>query len=114
MFRIMESPYANLIADLPEFIPCANLPHHFRYIGPLIWEPNVPEPDWLEDVDPARPSIYVTMGSTGEAAAMRRALAALVEAGYQVLTTTAGQITDWPRGVFAAKYAPGSALARRS
>lgn len=38
----------------------------------------------------------------------------LSEAGYQALTTTAGQIDDLPPGVFAAKYATGSILARRS
>jgi UDP:flavonoid glycosyltransferase YjiC (YdhE family) len=114
MLRIMESPHTNLIADLPEFIPCANLPPSFRYIGPLIWEPKVPEPEWLDAVDPARPCVYVTMGSTGEGDLFRRALTALAGAGYQVLTTTGGQIDELPPGVFAAKYAPGSALARRS
>ena len=114
MFRIMESPHANLIADLPEFIPCENLPSHFRYIGPLIWEPNIPEPEWLDRLDPQRPCVYVTMGSTGEGGAFRRVLAALAEADYQVLTTTGGQIEDLPAGVFAAKFAPGSSLARRS
>lgn len=114
MFDIMESPHANLIADLPEFIPCANLPPHFRYIGPLIWEPNVPEPEWLDRLDPKRRCVYVTMGSTGEGGVFRRVLAALVEADYQVLTTTAGQLGDLPEGVFAAQFAPGSSLVRRS
>jgi len=114
ILRVMESPHANLIADLPEFVPCANLPPHFRYIGPLIWEPNVPGPEWLDRIDLARPCVYVTMGSTGEGGLFRRALAGLAEAGYQVLTTTGGQVEDLPAGVFAAKYAPGSALARRS
>ena len=114
IFRIMESPHANLIADLPEFVPCANLPANYRYVGPLIWEPNVPEPEWLGRLDTARPCVYVTMGSTGEGAAFRRIIAALVAAGYQVLTTTGGQIEGLPAGVFAAKFAPGSALARRS
>ncbi|MGH7140614.1 MAG: nucleotide disphospho-sugar-binding domain-containing protein [Pirellulales bacterium] len=114
ILQVMESPHGNLIADLPEFIPCANLPQHFRYIGPLIWEPNVPEPEWLDRLDAERPCVYATMGSTGEGGMFRRALDALAEAGYQVLTTTAGQVEDLPRGVFAAKYAPGSALARRS
>ena len=67
-----------------------------------------------QSVVPSRPCVYVTMGSTGEGGLFRRALAALAEAGYQVLTTTGGQVEDLPPGVFAAKYAPGSALARRS
>jgi UDP:flavonoid glycosyltransferase YjiC (YdhE family) len=114
MFRIMESPHGNLIADLPEFIPCDNLPSHFRYIGPLIWEPNVPEPEWLDRLDPSRPSVYITMGSTGEGGMFREAVSASVQAGYQVLTTTAGQVDELPPEVFAVKYAPGSVLARRS
>lgn len=114
IFAVMESPYANLIADLPEFVPCAGAPPHVRYIGPLVWEPNVPEPEWLQRLDPSRPCVYVTMGSTGEAGAFERVLAALVATGYQVLCTTAGQIEEVPRGVFSARFAPGSALARRS
>ncbi len=114
MFRIMESPHGNLIADLPEFIPCDNLPSHFRYIGPLIWEPNVPEPEWLDRLDPSRPSVYLTMGSTGEGGMFRQAVSASVQAGYQVLTTTAGQVDELPPEVFAVQYAPGSVLARRS
>jgi UDP:flavonoid glycosyltransferase YjiC (YdhE family) len=80
----------------------------------LIWEPNVPDPEWLSDLDTAQRSVYVTMGSTGESGMFERTLVALAQAGYQVLTTTAGQVKDLPNGVFAAKYAPGSALAQRS
>lgn len=114
IFAIMESPYANLIADLPELIPCAGAPPHMRYIGPLVWEPSVPEPEWLELLDRSRPSVYVTMGSTGEAGAFRRTLTALIDAGFQVLCTTGGLLDQVPQGVFAARYARGSALARRS
>jgi UDP:flavonoid glycosyltransferase YjiC (YdhE family) len=113
IFAIMESPFANLIADLPELIPCAGAPPHVRYIGPLIWEPSAPEPEWLARLDPSRPCVYVTMGSTGEAGAFKSMLTALVEAGYQVLCTTGGQLGEIPKGVFATSYAPGSALARR-
>jgi UDP:flavonoid glycosyltransferase YjiC (YdhE family) len=114
IFQVMESPYRNFIADLPEFIPCANLPPHFQYIGPLIWEPRLPDPPWLGDIRPNVPTVYVTMGSTGGAHDFHRVLVILRDAGYQVLATTGGQVAEIPSGVFAVEYAPGSALLRHS
>lgn len=108
------SPHGNLIADLPEYAPCHNLPDHFRYVGPLIWEPKLPEPDWLSELQPDQPTVYVTLGSTGDERNAVRLLALLRDHGYQVLTTTGGRFKGVPEGIFATDYAPGSALLRHS
>ena len=110
----IASERRSLIADLPEFAPCANLPPHFDYVGPLVWEPKMAPPDWLDKLDPAKPTVYVTMGSTGCAGDFRQALETLSGGGYQVLTTTGRHATSLPKGVFAAEFAPGSALLKRS
>jgi UDP:flavonoid glycosyltransferase YjiC (YdhE family) len=100
----------NLIADLPAYAPCTNLPENFRYVGPLIWEPSINPPSWLDEIDVNCKTVYVTLGSTGDATKLRRTLDCLLSAGYQVLVTTGGIATDIPKGVFSSPYAPGSAL----
>ncbi len=113
IFDVMASPYRNLIADLPGYAPCADLPDHFDYVGPLLWEPNAPDPAWLDQVAPDRPTVYVTMGSTGDPNALRRILTSLRDNGWQVLTTT-GTHGAAPDGVFATDLARGSTLLQRS
>ncbi|MBK7082388.1 MAG: hypothetical protein IPH55_17235 [Betaproteobacteria bacterium] len=66
IFDVIASPHRNLIADLPGFIPCARLPPHCEYVGPLVWEPDVPDHEWLEQLRPDIPTAYVTMGGTGD------------------------------------------------
>ena len=113
VFDVIASPYRNLIADLPRFIPCENLPSHFEYIGPLVWEPDLPAPAWLEHLQPDTPTAYVSMGSTGDSADLRRILVALRDAGWQVLTTTGG-LAEAPAGVFSTPFARGSILLKHS
>lgn len=110
---VIASPCRNLIADLPRFIPCSNLPPHFEYIGPLIWEPNLPDPDWLDQLCPDVLTAYVSMGSTGDQDDLRRILICLRDEGWQVMTTT-GPHGQAPPGIFAAAFARGSSLLRRS
>ncbi len=111
---VISSPHRTLIADLPEYAPCTGLPRHFEYIGPLLWEPKCAEPEWIGDLDPDKPTVYVTLGSTGHEGEYTRMLVTLRDAGYQVLTTHGGRSGDCPAGVYAARYAPGSAMLRRS
>jgi UDP:flavonoid glycosyltransferase YjiC (YdhE family) len=113
VFDVIASPHRNLIADLPRFIPCAELPPNFEYIGPLLWEPNVPDPPWLDQLDPDAPTAYVSMGSTGDARDLTRILVSLRDAGWQVTATT-GNYSDSVSGVFTCKYARGSTLLSRS
>ncbi len=113
IFDVIASPYRNLIADLPRFIPCVNLPSHFEYIGPLIWEPDLPDPDWLDRLHSDIPTVYVSMGSTGDSNDLRRILISMRDAGWQVMTTT-GQFGQAPSGIFSVPFARGSSLLRRS
>lgn len=113
VFDVIASPHRNLIADLPRFIPCARLPAHFDYVGPLLWEPDVPDPPWLDQLDSDAPTAYVSMGSTGDARDLSRILVSLRNAGWQVMATT-GNLDDAGDGIFTCKYARGSTLLNRS
>jgi UDP:flavonoid glycosyltransferase YjiC (YdhE family) len=114
LFDVMASPHLTLLADAPQFAPCTGLPDHFRYVGPFLWEPDVPPPDWLDQVDEYRPTVYVPMGSTGTTDAFVLLLRELASAGLQVLATTCGQVpkSDVPEGCFVTELAPASALLR--
>lgn len=113
IFDVIASPYRNLIADLPQFIPCTNLPFNFEYIGPLLWEPKVSDPEWLDKLDPHMPTAYISMGSTGNLKNLHRLIKIMSQKGWQILTTTAG-LTSISSQVFAADFARGSELLKRS
>jgi UDP:flavonoid glycosyltransferase YjiC (YdhE family) len=114
LFDVMCSRDLTLLADLPEFAPCANLPDHVCYAGPFLWEPAIEPPAWLDRVDPNQPTAYVTMGSTGTRELFAELLRRLTEAGIQVMATTCNQIdaADIPEGCFTAPMAPASRLLR--
>jgi UDP:flavonoid glycosyltransferase YjiC (YdhE family) len=95
----------NLLLDIPEYGPTRNLPPNYHYVGPVIWEPDISVPPWLERLDPHRPTVYFTMGSE-----------AFGGSEYQCLVTTAGlaQFRHVPDNFFITDYAPGSKLLERS
>jgi MGT family glycosyltransferase len=108
----MFSGDLNLLVDIPEYGPTADLPANYRYVGPVIWEPEVAVPSWLERIDPGRPTLYFTMGSTGHARYLEEALRIFGGTDYQCLMTTAGLIAPSavPENFFVCEFAPGSAL----
>jgi MGT family glycosyltransferase len=106
-----------LLADIPEFAP--TLPamgDDFRYVGPILWEPDLPDPPWLHRLDPRRPTLYFTMGSTGDTEFFAEAIRVFGNTEYQILITTGGLIDlpTPPRNVFVEQYASGQALMGRS
>ena len=102
--------------DLPELFPTAPLPITHRFIGPALWEPAVPLPEWWNDVPPDRPSIYVNLGSSGDAALLPRIVGALAGLPVSLMVASAGVPPGWscPEGVFAARYLPGIRAAKRA
>ena len=106
-----------LLADIPEFMPLKpGTPDNYRFVGPVLWEADMPEPDWLARLDPDRPTIYFTMGSTGDTRFFQEAISVFGNTEYQILITTGG-IADLgavPKNVFVEKYAPGKALLDKS
>jgi MGT family glycosyltransferase len=103
-----------LLADVPEFMPTRPLPASFRYVGPIVWDADLPVPPWVARLDPDRPTLYFTMGSTGDAQFFDEAIRVFGDTEYQILITTGGLATlgRVPRNVFVEEYAPGKALMR--
>ncbi len=54
-----------LFPDVPALVPTRDSPAHHRYLGYVPWAPPVPLPDWWGRLHPERPTVYVTLGSSG-------------------------------------------------
>jgi UDP:flavonoid glycosyltransferase YjiC (YdhE family) len=104
-----------LFPDVPAIVPTRTLPAHQRYLGYIPWSPPVALPEWWDRLDPARPTVYVTLGSSGFVDRLPVVVDAAAAAGYQVLVSTAGR-TELPRSrhVYVADYLPGAVAARRA
>jgi MGT family glycosyltransferase len=107
----------NLMCDVPEYAPTADLPENFIYVGPITWEGDREALAWLSQVDPNRPTVYVTIGSSGHRDIFQVAVGAFSGSAFQVLMTTGrpGEpLPPLPDNFFVAAFAPGSLLLARS
>lgn len=106
----------NLIVDIPEYGTTENLPEHFHYIGPIVWEPRIESPKWLETLDSCKPTIYFTMGSTGYARFFEQAIEIFGNTEYQCIMTTAGMVElfNIPDNFYVTDYAPGNDIMKKS
>ena len=106
----------NLIVDIPEYGPTEELPKNFHYIGPIIWEPEIKSPDWLEELDYGKPTLYFTMGSTGHTRFFEQAIEIFGDTDYQCIMTTAGMadLYNIPGNFYVVDYAPGSKIMEMS
>jgi UDP:flavonoid glycosyltransferase YjiC (YdhE family) len=105
-----------LYADIPDLFPEARLPPHHRFIGPIIWSPPVPRPDWWDQVPGEKPIVYLTLGSSGQAELLPAILRSLGHLDITVIAATAGSTLAGaaPPNTYVAGYLPGSEAAARS
>jgi len=103
-------------ADVPEVFPLRDAPQTHRFIGPVVWSPPVPLPQWWDALTAQERVVYVTLGSSGDPAQLPRVLAALARLSVQVVVATAGRVVEGtlPAGVRVADYLPGDLVARRA
>ncbi len=105
-----------LYADIPGLVPTPNLPNNHHYIGPVLWSPSVPAPEWWETLPADKPIIYVTLGSSGRSDLLPAILRALSTLPVTVMAATAGRISlaKVPDNAFLTDYLPGVAAVTRS
>jgi MGT family glycosyltransferase len=108
-----------LLCDVPEYAPMHTVRNHYHYVGPLIWGRDLSKPTWLGELDPDKPTIYYTMGSTGPPQAFRTAIDIFGGSEFQVLMTLGSLVKKEdlgtiPPGFFVSTYASGDTLATRS
>ena len=102
--------------DLPELVPTYDRPPRHRYIGPVVWSPAVPMPEWWDALPSNRPIIYATPGSSGEGEVLPLVLEAMADLPVTVIAATAGRIglERIPANARVADYLPGTAAAARA
>ena len=114
--RIYTDADLALFSDVPQIygLPDGDLPGSV-FLGPIGWSPDVPLPEWWGSLDPRRPLIYVTLGSSGDGKLLPNIVRQLGALDAQLVVATAGATlpADQP-GVFAADYLPGELLASRA
>lgn len=105
-----------LFPDVPELVPTRDGPGHHHFLGPVLWSPDVALPPWWDQLDPGRPTVYVTLGSSGKADRLPLVLQAIGALGLQGIVSTAGRArpSSLPPHTFVADYVPGHLAARRS
>ncbi len=101
--------------DSPALVPLAALPAGHRYIGPVSWSPSVALPDWWQALEAARRLAYVSLGSSGDVGMFDTIVDGLLDAGFQVVSSSGGRHQPAPRaGLYTAPYLPGERIAQRA
>jgi len=104
-----------LYADPPELIATRNLPATHHFLGPVLWTaPGELPAEW--GANPARPPVYVTLGSSGADATLPAVLAGLEKLDVDVLLATAGRAAPQklPGNVRVAPFVDGAAACSRA
>jgi len=104
----------NLLLDTEVWSPTKPLPRHFRRVGPIFWEPDLPLPEWVQRLDHARPVIYVCFGSTAHKDLFRAVFTEFAATSYQVIVATGGQVGPrefhLPPHFYVEKFLPGGKI----
>ncbi len=105
-----------LYADLPGLFPDIVESPGRRFLGPVTWEPPVEAPAWWGELQADAPIAYLTLGSSGDPRNVEPIARWLLDAGFTVMTATAGRIRleGDERRLFVADYLPGLAACRRA
>ena len=105
-----------LLADSERLFPTVDLPASHRYLGPIVWSPPVAQPDWWASLPTDKPVIYLTLGSSGQAAVTRLVMDALADVPVTVVASMAGVSLAGaaPANAYVADYLPGTAAAARA
>jgi len=103
-------------ADVPTLAPTVPLPPNHHYLGTIPWSPPVALPAWWDTINPGKPCIYISLGSSGKAQLLPGITNALADIDANLLVATAGHIdpNTLPGNVFAAEYLPGAECTAKS
>lgn len=79
-----------LYPDFPSVVPVEWLPVSHRYLGPVVWSPDLPFPEILNRPAPGKKTVYVNLGTSGNEALLPALLSALARRPTRVILATAG------------------------
>jgi len=98
-----------LYLDLPALAPTSNIPDNHFYIGPVLWSPDIPLPEWWNGISRNKPILYVTLGSSGDIKFMNVLIDTLGKMPVTAIVASAGRFEPLhlPDNIFAETYLPG-------
>jgi UDP:flavonoid glycosyltransferase YjiC (YdhE family) len=106
-----------LIPDVEQLFPLEAGTQPRSYLGPLSWSTGGPLPPWWDEPTPSSlPTVFVSLGSSGDVKDLRLILRALSSLPVRVLASTAGAGLGMapPENARVANYLPGDLAASRS
>jgi UDP:flavonoid glycosyltransferase YjiC (YdhE family) len=112
----LASPDGTLYPDMEYLFPIPSLPKGHRYMGPVSWSPEVPQPAWWNRLPLDRPVVYANLGSSGRSGILQKVMDALATLPVTVIAATAGRQTGLvpSPNSFIADYLPGQTSAARA
>ena len=105
-----------LYADIPGLVAMSQMPANHQVLGPIVWSPNIPHPEWWATISNAEPIIYLNLGSSGASELFPRVLEAASDLPVTVIAATAGRIaiSRCPANAFITDYLPGESAVSKS
>ncbi len=85
-----------------------------NFIGPITYVPNAPEPSWLNNLNIDLPTIYLSMGSSGQSSKLKKLIPDLIQLPYQwiILSNDTAILSLKGKNLFTACFAPLEKLAK--
>lgn len=116
LFELLIDGDYTLFPDVPAVAPVRQRRRSHHYLGAIPWQPPGAPPEWWAELEPDRPMVYVTLGSSGRVQRLPLVLEALADLRVQVVVATAGraQLDDPPPNVRWAEFLPGELAASRA
>lgn len=104
-----------LYPDVPELCPVAAAPASHHFLGAVQWSPELAMPPNIAG-DPGLPLVYVTLGSSGDVAALPTVLDGLDGLPIRGVLATAGRTVPArvPANFTTADFVPGELLAQQA
>ncbi|HTV20568.1 MAG TPA: nucleotide disphospho-sugar-binding domain-containing protein [Polyangiaceae bacterium] len=127
LLEVLTHGSFTLYPDDPWLTPVDAAPSHHLFLGPVCWQPELgasesggardaDSADLWPDVDPERPRIYVTLGSSGALRLLPMVVEALARLPVAAVIATAGRASlgALPAHLTARPFVRGAELARQA
>jgi UDP:flavonoid glycosyltransferase YjiC (YdhE family) len=105
-----------IFPDDPLITPLTHRASYETFLGPVLWSPQIPLPEYWDELGRDRPMIYATLGSSGTIKAVPPVLEALGEMDVDVVFSTAARFIpkNTPPNVHVVEMIPGDLAARKA
>jgi len=117
LLEVLTHADYTLYPDHPWLTPVRAAPASHQFIGPVLWQPEVPSIDaGLLERAGDRPLIYVTLGSSGAAELLPMILGVLAKLPITAVVATADRVRlgELPANVIVSSFVRGSDVARHA